>query len=97
MAANWIQEPPLAEARSGADGSFEVSFHKSPFSDRSQSWESAVVVAAAPGFGPDWDRCGHADADAGAGGEVVLRLVPDDVPIEGHILDLQGRPVKGAA
>jgi RNA polymerase sigma factor (sigma-70 family) len=49
----------------------------------------AKVVASAKGFGPDWQDLGEG-ADLG---EVTLRLVKDDVPIEGRVLDLEARPI----
>jgi RNA polymerase sigma factor (sigma-70 family) len=51
------------------------------------------LVASAPGFGP-----GRITSvlKAAAAGEVTVRLVPDGPPIEGRIVDLQGRPVAGA-
>src|SRR5262249_32282005 len=42
--------------------------------------------------GPDWVDLGPRRPD----GEVTLRLVKDDVPITGRVLDLEGRPVAGA-
>ena len=51
------------------------------------------VVASAPGFG-----AGYAPGvfKAAAKGELTIRLVEDGPPIEGRIVDLEGRPVAGA-
>ena len=51
----------------------------------------AVVLAQAPGFGPGW-WSKLADLPEGH----PIRLVRDDVPITGRIIDLEGRPVAGA-
>ena len=51
------------------------------------------VVAMAPGFGPGWVRGAF---KAGASSELTVRLVEDGPPIEGRIVDLEGRPVAGA-
>jgi hypothetical protein len=51
------------------------------------------VVASAPGFGPGWAA---AVREPGASGDVAIRLVTDGPPIEGRIVDLEGRPVAGA-
>ncbi len=51
------------------------------------------VVALAPGFGPGWVS---GALKAGAAGELTIRLVEDGPPIEGRIVDLEGRPVAGA-
>jgi hypothetical protein len=49
-----------------------------------------TIAAVAPGFGPDWIALREANS-----GELILRLVKDDVPIKGRVLDLEGRPVAG--
>jgi RNA polymerase sigma factor (sigma-70 family) len=51
------------------------------------------VVASAPGFGPGW---ASAVREPGASGEIATRLVEAGPPIEGRIVDLEGRPVAGA-
>jgi protocatechuate 3,4-dioxygenase beta subunit len=51
------------------------------------------LVASAPGYGPGWAEV--ADS-AGVFKDVTVRLVVDDLPIEGRILDLEGRPVANA-
>ena len=86
---------PALEATSGPDGRFFM---------RVPPWrrDSAVrqgdamfpwVVASAPGFGPGW---ASAVREPGGSGEVAIRLVTDGPPIEGRIVDLEGRPVAGA-
>jgi hypothetical protein len=52
-------------------------------------WRHAVIVAAARGYGAAW-------VSVVQQGEMVLRLVKDDVPVKGRVRDLQGRPVAGA-
>jgi hypothetical protein len=52
-------------------------------------WEHVYVLAAAPGYGFAVEWAGGKNAD------VTLRLVKDDVPIQGRLLDLQGKPVAG--
>ena len=47
------------------------------------------VLASANGFGPAWTDL------AGIKTDIELRLVPDDVPIEGRLLTLEGRPIAG--
>ena len=61
---------------------------------RREPWWAAQVVASSPGFGPGRASVGHVDAEPG---EVTVHLEPDDVPIEGRIVDLEGRPVAGAS
>jgi protocatechuate 3,4-dioxygenase beta subunit len=54
-------------------------------------WEYTYVVAAAEGYGFAAARVGKPGAD-----DLMLRLVKDDVPLRGRVLDIQGRPVAGA-
>ncbi|HEY7154923.1 MAG TPA: carboxypeptidase-like regulatory domain-containing protein, partial [Gemmataceae bacterium] len=53
-------------------------------------WEHTSVVAAAEGYG-------FAAAQLGKPGaaDLTLRLVKDDVPIRGRVLNLEGKPVAG--
>ena len=83
-------------ARTDEAGRFHFNLGKAPgelTSEGEPSWHQSKVVAAAPGFAPAW-------VEAGAlikGGEATLRLVKDDVPIRGRVLDSQGRPVADVA
>ncbi|HTU92288.1 MAG TPA: sigma-70 family RNA polymerase sigma factor [Gemmataceae bacterium] len=58
---------------------------------REKPWKDTHVLAAAEGYGFAAVRLGKPGAE-----ELALRLVKDDVPIQGRIVDLQGRPVVGA-
>jgi RNA polymerase sigma factor (sigma-70 family) len=86
---------PRTGATSGPDGRFRVSFTKAegyaalnnPFE---RPWRFTQVVAAAKGYGPGWAWLQSLK------GDLTLRLVKDDVPARGRVLDLQGRPVAGA-
>ena len=61
-----------------------------PFSD-GPAWHGAQIAAVARGYGPAWIAAGSLVK----GGEATLRLVRDDVPIRGRVLDTQGQPVRG--
>jgi RNA polymerase sigma factor (sigma-70 family) len=54
-------------------------------------WDYTYVVAVAKGYGFAWARVRPERP-----GNLTLRLVKDDVPIRGRVLDLQGKPVAGA-
>jgi RNA polymerase sigma factor (sigma-70 family) len=71
-------------ATSDADGRFRFSASRSEF----ERW--ALLVASAPGYGP-----ALVDADKVLQAEQTLKLV-EDVPIAGRVIDLEGRPIKGA-
>jgi RNA polymerase sigma factor (sigma-70 family) len=81
-------------ATSDGDGRFRFDVDKSasdfPFRD-DPGWHGTMIAAVAPGYGPAWTTAGSL-LD---GREAILRLVRDDVPIRGRVLDLQGRPVAG--
>ena len=49
------------------------------------------LIAVKHGFGPDWIPIPEI-----TGGNLTLRLVPDDLPIKGTIDDLEGKPLPGA-
>jgi RNA polymerase sigma factor (sigma-70 family) len=85
--------PPVSGAKSGADGGFEYQVADSPL----QTLEvqapptNLIVVAMARGFGPAWASItGIKQAN-----DVTLRLVRDDVPLVGRVVDLEGRPIAG--
>jgi RNA polymerase sigma factor (sigma-70 family) len=73
-------------ATTGADGRFQVAVTPA------QREKGAKIAVAVKGFGPAWVSLGKDDK----GGEYILRLAHDDVPIDGRVLDLQGRPIAGA-
>ena len=78
--------------RTGPDGSFRLS----------SADARAVLDHTAPlGFTPQIvvmaEGCGPAFVDSSVGDDWKrIRLVKDDVPIRGRLIDLQGRPVVGA-
>jgi RNA polymerase sigma factor (sigma-70 family) len=87
---------PYIGARSGPDGRFRFTFAKSAIDDTAdlameRPWRFSQVVAATPGYGPAWKPAFGLHAE-----ELTLRLVRDDVPVRGRVLDLQSRPVEGA-
>ncbi len=91
----WIRKE-LDRALTDAEGGFTLTIvpgEPDPAVDRDTAnrWNLPIVVARAPGFGPDWWD-GSRDLPA----DHPLRLVRDDVPITGRIIDLEGRPVAGA-
>jgi|GEM_PF-3416297 len=82
------RDPEVAAllTRTGPDGAFRL-----PAVDAKVAPEKrGMVVALADGFGPALE-----EPPAGGLAE-KYRLVKDDVPIRGRVLDVQGRPVAGA-
>lgn len=89
-----VKRVPLAEATSGTDGHFEISYRKSQFTvdvQRPEMWKEVTIVAIAEGYGPAWVGWG----DIPRGQEAMLKLVRDDMPITGRVIDLEGRPIAG--
>ena len=94
-----LSRHPVVTATSDDQGRFRITYSKSqvsPFStgggsSGAERWRHAQVVASHPGFGLAFARWNNTDAN----GELILRLVEDDVPIDGRIVDLEGRPVRG--
>ena len=86
---------PAPETTSGPDGRFflRVPPWRRDSAVRADDAMSPWVVASAPGFGPGW---ASAVRQPGEAGEITIRLVADGLPIEGRIIDLEGRPVVGA-
>ncbi len=93
---------PLEKGSTGPDGRFVFTIAESDFRDGTNKNPLGFirVVAAAEGLGFVWSdstenaRPGE-NSKASERAELTLRLV-GDVPIEGRVLDLQGKPVAGA-
>ncbi len=82
---------PRSLATSGPDGRFRFAVAKSAFPPWFEPWRRASVVAVGDGFGPGLSDSDEPDSD----GELTVRLAPDDVPLAGRVLDLEGRPIAG--
>jgi RNA polymerase sigma factor (sigma-70 family) len=85
--------PPAPDAVSDGHGRFQFQVADPgflPLEERA-TWSHPVVAALAGGFGPAWASFATADETK----ELTLKLVRDDVPILGRVIDLEGRPVAG--
>jgi beta-lactamase regulating signal transducer with metallopeptidase domain/protocatechuate 3,4-dioxygenase beta subunit len=80
---------PTVRATSGPDGRFRFPLARSWL--KQAPHEEVEVLAFADGFGPGWAWAVKDERLA----DLTVRLVKD-VPINGRILDLEGRPVAGA-
>src|SRR5207249_3972587 len=81
--------PPRATC--GEDGAFSFTFKRSDLGVIDPDNFGFQILAAADGFGPGWVSLRGSDKATG----LTLRLVKD-VPIQGRLLDLNGKPVGGA-
>jgi RNA polymerase sigma factor (sigma-70 family) len=91
MAEDWgyLHEPsPSPEyATAGVDGRFSFSAPKAKFGE-----QPTVVAAVAANHGVGWLKV----PTDGKKENLAVRLVNDDVPVTGQIVDLEGKPVAGA-
>jgi hypothetical protein len=89
---------PIASASTGPNGQFTLSFKKSavsPFSvgggvPGADLWKQTQVIATKSGYGLAFEPYDHVDS----AGKLVLKLVKDDAPIQGRVLNLEGAPVR---
>ncbi|HQU43061.1 MAG TPA: carboxypeptidase-like regulatory domain-containing protein, partial [Pirellulales bacterium] len=87
----WVETVQVVgEARSDQPGTAMVTYTAAgPFATTDVLNKAEFdVFAEAPGHAIDWQR-------VPSSGAVTLRLPPDDVAIEGRVLDLEGRPRSG--
>jgi len=88
---------PLRQCgESDADGKFAFSikrlqFPAETFRRPAIQWHTGTVLAVAPDYGVGWEQ-----QRAGGRPETKIQLPHDDVPVEGRVLDLEGKPVAGA-
>jgi RNA polymerase sigma factor (sigma-70 family) len=89
VAMGYLKRPaPSPEyATTGSDGRFRFTVPKAQFGNR-----YTVVTATAANHGPGWVQI----PARGKRDDLTLRLVADDMPITGQIVDLEGKPVAGA-
>ena len=79
----WTAGKTGPQVKTGADGRFRLTLKADGVNARTK------LVASADGCAPDW-----ADVESVAkGDDRTMRLAKDDVPIQGQILDLEGKPV----
>jgi RNA polymerase sigma factor (sigma-70 family) len=83
------------EATTGADGRYRFTVRKDEFqtSNYPEPWKFAAPVALADGYALGLPQMSF--DKPWSGGDMLIKLVRDDVPITGRILDLQGKPVAG--
>lgn len=78
-------------AAAGPDGRFQVRVRRSSLVPTTGIPFQSVLAASAPGLGADWVGLDPAAIEK----PFTLRLRRDDVPIEGRIVSLEGRPLAG--
>jgi RNA polymerase sigma factor (sigma-70 family) len=85
--------PNKVWAMSGADGRFQFTVRGTQAANRrwGMPGENVHVMAAAQGYGFGVARLSKPERAA----DLTLRLVKDDVPIRGRVLNLEGKPVAG--
>ena len=88
------ESKPYPKATSGPDGRFTIRLPVPGGPDRDGYFAGFPwLLASAPGHGLGWTEAVlRADRPA----EEIITLKPDGTPIEGRVMDLEGRPVAGA-
>jgi protocatechuate 3,4-dioxygenase beta subunit len=81
----------VARATSDKDGRYSFTFKRSILDNSIPEASWIQVIAVGDGFGADWTHYAKPAAQI----EASFRLA-NDVPIGGRILDVNGKPVKGA-
>ncbi|MES1213340.1 MAG: carboxypeptidase-like regulatory domain-containing protein, partial [Singulisphaera sp.] len=87
----------LAETTADSDGRFRLEYgaDHAPFADGERFLQSILVVTAtAPGYGPSFSGGWYGEPEANPDREI--KLIAAKLALRGQILDLEGRPVRGA-
>jgi RNA polymerase sigma factor (sigma-70 family) len=79
--------PSPVYATTGADGRFRFEVPRFRFGD----YQTSALAATADGHGVGWLDVDLRDRKD----NLTVRLVPDDSPVAGQVVDLQGRPIPG--
>ena len=93
---DYFRRPPpraAVRATTGSDGrfAFQAVRDELPAQETPTGGGIPLIVAIADGFGPGF---GHETDKSDA---YTIRLARDDIPVEGRVLDTEGRPVNGAS
>lgn len=92
MISQEVEHKVAAQSTTDAHGRFSIKppeYDEVSIGEIHSTWRTLTVIATADGFGPDWD------SPIEDGGEMAFTLVKDTVPLEGRIVDLEGRPLSG--
>jgi RNA polymerase sigma factor (sigma-70 family) len=86
--------PPPAPATADARGQFRFRISRTGYLAEYEKayWLQGAVIGVSPGYGPAWVGRDNAEKLS----DVTLKLVKD-VPIEGRVLDLEGKPIAGVS
>jgi hypothetical protein len=86
---------PWPKTTSGSDGRFSIRLPRPKLDASIERYIAGEpwLIASAPGYGGGWCKRG---LSAKQPSEQVVTLVEEGPPIEGRIVDLEGRPVVGA-
>jgi RNA polymerase sigma factor (sigma-70 family) len=91
----YIQKKMKQQIVTDAEGHYRFTLRRDDVDSKGYTadpWEWTPLIAVVDGYGLGWRHLGERDKN----NRLDLRLVADDAPIEGRILDLEGRPVVGA-
>jgi RNA polymerase sigma factor (sigma-70 family) len=93
--------PVPLRAKTDSEGRFKFEVPKKSFDTTysTQPWNEAMLVARADGYGLALSERGLVGEIASLAarsslGEVTLRLAPDTIPVQGRVLDTEGKPTR---
>ena len=84
---------PIGKTTSGPDGEFSFTIDKSKFPDFQTEFVNRGVVASKEGYAVGWWSRDESKPDENP----KMILVTDDTPINGRLVDLEGKPLAGVS
>jgi RNA polymerase sigma factor (sigma-70 family) len=88
-----LGDTPAAHGLTGADGRFQFAVPPPEPGETGEWPDRGMLLAFAPGYGPGWVTVSVPEKAKDA----TLKLVRDDVPVVGRVVDLDGKPIAGAS
>src|SRR5262249_53887730 len=79
-----------AQGRTGPDGRFQLEV-PAPLPEQGKRSRGGLLLAVATGYGPGWLQVDRPEQALDA----TVKLVKDDVALEGRVIDLDGKPIAG--
>jgi RNA polymerase sigma factor (sigma-70 family) len=85
------QDTVAAQCQTGPDGRFQLAVGSER--DNQPEPDQGLLLAVAAGYGPGWVKVDRAEEVR----DTTVKLVKDDVPLQGRVIDLDGKPIAGVS
>jgi RNA polymerase sigma factor (sigma-70 family) len=92
-ARGYLRDAPAAHGLTGSDGRFQLMVPPRAPGETGRRSTEGMLLAVAAGYGPGWVNVARAEQARDA----TVKLVKDGVPLVGQVVDLEGKPIKGAS